>query len=616
MASRPQRGGRRSTLTVALICILAIFSIWLVTYQRIVFERGQAVTAVMNSNSNLAIAFEQQAYRTLKAAEQVAAFVREQYLVQGTDIDLVEWVEQGSIRETMFTIVSVVNEAGDVVDSSHTTASVNYSDRDFFVAQRNSQRDELYVNIPVVGRVSGEARVPMSLRITRPDGSFAGVVVMSVDPDNFTDFYSRADLGGRGLLELTGLDGVVRARKIGQRSGHGQAAGELAWFHRQSADTSGSFIDDGSTLDGVARIVSYRSLEGYPFMVAVGTAYDDDMAPVLQRRADYLTIAGLASVVLAFFTVLLILLLDRRRKAAEALQASVALYRATFHQAATGIAHVAPDGRILRANQKFHDMLGYGDTELGGRMLAELSDANWRQPVQQFLERRLAADASDAQDESAEIEKPYRRKNGSLLWVCEALGVVRGADGKPDYLVAVTQDITARKELEARLSHDAMHDALTGLPNRSLFHDRLEHALASARRHGRQAAVLYLDLDGFKEINDIHGHAVGDVLLQEAARRMKQAIRDEDTVARLGGDEFAVVLGAVRGPSDSAQVADKLVQVLSQPYEFEGRVLRLSVSVGIARFPDHGEDARTLLLHADEAMYARKRAAQRTGAQS
>src|SRR5690554_4045222 len=127
MASRPQRGGRRLPPLVALICIVVILGIWLATWQRVVSERRQAVAAVMNSNSNLAIAFEQQVYRTLKAAEQVAAFVREQYLRQRADFDLAQWVRQGIIRESMFTIISVVNEAGDVVDSSHTTARVNYA---------------------------------------------------------------------------------------------------------------------------------------------------------------------------------------------------------------------------------------------------------------------------------------------------------------------------------------------------------------------------------------------------------------------------------------------------------------------------------------------------------
>src|SRR5690606_16409755 len=154
--------------------------------QRVAFERKQAVTAAMQSNANLAIAFEEQVSQTLKAAEQVAAFVREQYLRHGPGIDLRAWVDQRVIREEAFTIISVVNERGEIVSSSQAAGKVNYADREFFTAQRAATNDELYVNRPVFGRVSNTWQVPMSLRITRPDGSFGGVVVMSVDPADFT----------------------------------------------------------------------------------------------------------------------------------------------------------------------------------------------------------------------------------------------------------------------------------------------------------------------------------------------------------------------------------------------------------------------------------------------
>jgi len=139
------------SLAIALGCMVAIAGFWLVTLQRVAFEREQAAASAMQSNANLAIAFEQQVFRTLKAAEQVAAFVREQYLQQGTDIDLRDWVARGVIREPMFTIISVVNEQGDIVSSSQETGAVNYSDRAFFKALRASDRDDLFVSEPVRG---------------------------------------------------------------------------------------------------------------------------------------------------------------------------------------------------------------------------------------------------------------------------------------------------------------------------------------------------------------------------------------------------------------------------------------------------------------------------------
>lgn len=595
--------GTPLSLLIALVCGLAIAGIWLTTLQRIAFEREQAVAAAMQSNSNLAIAFEQQVFRTLKAAEQVAAFVREQYLRQGPRTALRQWAEQRVIREEMFNIISVVNETGDIVGSSRATGNVNYADREFFQVQRNATRDELFVSAPVLGRVSGRWQVPMSLRITRPDGSFGGVVVMSVDPANFTDFYRQADLGRQGLLELTGLDGIVRGRKASGQNSFGLEAKGLAWFQRQAAAPQGDFVDSGEAADGITRIVSYRTMEGYPLMVTVGTAHAEEMAPVLQRRASYLAVAGSATAALLVFAGLLILVLARQRAVTKALRASEALFRATFHQAAMGIAHIAPDGRILGANEKFCRMLGYGSDELRARTVFDLSDGDARDEARHFLAQRLAAPSPAL---SPEIEKPYRRKDGSILWVCEALGVVKDAHGRPSLLVAVAQDITARKDLETRLSHDARHDALTDLPNRLMFQDRFAQVLESAQRHGRRAAVLYLDLDGFKAVNDNHGHAAGDLLLQQTARRLEGCVRAEDTVSRFGGDEFGIVLATVARQQDCELVATKILQALSAPFDLDGTMVHISASVGVALFPAHGHDIATLVAHADTAMYAAK----------
>jgi len=607
-AGAPRRRYRLATplsLAIALGCMVAIAGFWLVTLQRVAVEREQAVASAMQSNANLAIAFEQQVFRTLKAAEQVAAFVREQYLQQGTDIDLRDWVARGVIREPMFTIISVVNEQGDIVSSSQETGAVNYSDRAFFKALQASDRDDLFVSEPVLGRVSGQWRIPMALRIVSESGRFGGVVVMSVDPTNFTDFYRQADLGAQGLLELSGLDGVVRGRKAGGQISFGADARGLPWFQQRAQDPEGELIDDAGAVDGVPRILSYRSMAGYPLMVTVGSASDEVLAPVMQRRIEYLALAAGASVALLCFGALLIVVLARQRAVADALASNEGLFRATFHQAATGIAHITPEGRILRANDKFCRMLGYSLEELRQRDLFALSDEGEREALRRFLARRLVAHSPVF---SPDIEKAYRRKDGGLLWVYEALGVVKDSAGQPDFLVVVTQDISARKELEMRLSHDALHDALTGLSNRVMFHDRFERVLESARRYGRHAAVLYVDLDGFKSVNDQWGHAAGDLLLQQVARRLEDCVRAEDTVARLGGDEFGIVLATIERADHCEVVAGKVLSAMEQPFVLEGAVAHISASVGAALYPRHGTDADALLAQADAAMYAAKQA--------
>lgn len=592
-------------LVILVACVAAIVGIWMAAGQRVALERREAVEAAMRSNANLAIAFEQQVSRTLKAAEQVAALVRDQYVREGDRIDLRKLVDQRVIRDAAFTIVSVVDQHGEVVASTTRSAPgrVSYVDRPFFTVQRDGALDTLFVNPPVLGRVSGLWQVPMSLRISRPDGSFGGVVVMSVSPDTLTGFHAHAHLSAHGLIELTGLDGVVRARKIGDVSSFGLDASDLPWFERRAEEASGAFIDQGAALDQVRRIVSYRSMAEYPLMVTVGTAYANDLADVEHRRIRYLIAAWGASAAAVVFGAVLIALLARQRAAARALHASEAVYRATFNQAAMGIAHIAPDGRILGANGKYCAMLGYALDELRGRSIFALGD-----PADENDSRRLIAGLlSDAQPGgSPELEKTYRRADGTTLWVCEALGVITDTRGRPDFLVAVTQDITARKDLEARLQHAALHDPLTSLPNRVVFMDRLTQVLESARRHGRRAAALYVDLDGFKAVNDHHGHTAGDRLLMQVAQRLTACVRAEDTASRFGGDEFGIVLANLARTEDCEAVGRKIVDALSQPFDLDGVRVLVSASVGAAVFPDDGEVPATLLAHADAAMYAAK----------
>lgn len=603
--SLPRRtlAGRWLAWLIVLVCAVAIAGLWLTTLQRIRFEREQAVTAAQQANSNLAIAFEQQVFRTLKAAEQVAAFVRQQYLHHGAALDLRQWTRHDVLRESMFNIISVVDAGGAIVASSLPFGAVNYADRAFFQAQQGATVDTLFVSPPVLGRVTGRWQMPMSMRITLPGGGFGGVVVLSVDPMSFTDFYRHADIGTLGLLELTGADGIVRGRKSGSQTQFGLDAQPLPWFQRWADAPEGALVDAGQALDGVARIVSYRAVEGYPLLVTVGTAYDDALAPVLQRRSIYLVISAGASLALLGLAWGLIAVLARQRAVADALRASEALYSATFHQAAMGIAHVAPDGRILRANDKFCHMLGYDADALRQRTMHELAPAERCDVVRQFLAQQWS---SQDVHHAPEVETSYRCKDGSELWVSEALSVVRDAQGQPAFLLVVVQDITSRKELQARLSHDALHDALTGLPNRVMFHDRLSQVLDSSRRHGRGAAVLFLDLDGFKEVNDSLGHAAGDALLGQVASRLQGCVRAEDTVARFGGDEFGIVLAAAAQASDCETVAHKIVKSLATPFDLQGARVGLSASVGAALYPQHGDDADTLLTRADQAMYVAK----------
>ena len=197
---------------------------------------------------------------------------------------------------------------------------------------------------------------------------------------------------------------------------------------------------------------------------------------------------------------------------------------------------------------------------------------------------------------------------GAVRHVHEQARCIYGVDGTVERMVGTVQDITDRKETEARLAHLAHHDPLTCLPNRMLLRDRISQAIAYGRRHDRLVAVLFLDLDRFKRINDSLGHDVGDRLLQAIAERLRKSVRDGDTVARLGGDEFAIALTDVADVDDVAKLARKLLNAINQPIVIEGREFYATASIGISLFPHDGGDVETLLKNADTAMYEAKEA--------
>jgi diguanylate cyclase (GGDEF)-like protein len=205
-----------------------------------------------------------------------------------------------------------------------------------------------------------------------------------------------------------------------------------------------------------------------------------------------------------------------------------------------------------------------------------------------------------------------RRKNGEIFPCIAQMSTIRSQNGTIQRFVSVFTDISERKEYEERLTHMAYFDALTRLPNRVLFMDRLRQSITLSHRNRAQLALLFIDLDGFKEVNDTLGHDIGDLLLQEVARRLLESVRDSDTVSRLSGDEFVVILQEVNTQAPVEQVVGKLLEGLNQPYLLNGCESRISGSIGIAISPGDGTDAEELLKRADEAMYQAKRQGKNT----
>ena len=589
---------RRTLLVIAAGCLAVIGAAWAITLERVSYERGEAIAEAQQRNSNLALAFEEHTVRTLKGIDQALRFVLHEYAERGRRTDLPALASEGAIDFGVFIHLDILDQRGDSVLAR---GRPNGADRAFFKHHRDSASDEIWIGRPTVGRVTGTPVVHMTRRVERPDGGFGGLILASVDPGYFSSFYQHIDIGERGMIQLVSLEGVVLARRAGERRTYGEDMTRSTLLGRAAKEASGSFLARGIS-DGVQRFMSYRTVRGYPLVVAVGASVEEALANSGKRARLYFAGTSLGTFLMLVFAGLMMVAVRRRQADLDALTRSEARYRAAFDQAGVGVAHTALDGRFIKANAKLCRMLGYGAQELYGCTFADVTH-----PDDLQASRALLAGALDgAPGFTGEIEKRYRCKDGRIVWGHASVAVVRDAGGTPEYFVSVVQDITERKEAQAKLVRQAHYDALTGLPNRVLFHDRLTQALAQAGRHRWNVGLLLFDLDRFKSVNDSLGHPVGDALLREAASRIAGCVRAADTVGRVGGDEFAIVLAELADPADAALVAQKVADAMAAPYRIQGREMFLSASIGIATFPRDGLDGETLVRNADAAMLRAK----------
>jgi diguanylate cyclase (GGDEF)-like protein/PAS domain S-box-containing protein len=318
-------------------------------------------------------------------------------------------------------------------------------------------------------------------------------------------------------------------------------------------------------------------------------------APIITLHE--LTVAGTiaAIIVLACLAGIIFTRLQVRRQNAK-LAESEERYRLAFEENVAGLYRTTLEGRILACNEAVARFLGTSREDIVGRSVRDFYvDGSQLQHIAREL--RARGNVTD-------IEIQFRRYDGRAVWALATANLIETAGGET-VIDGTLIDIDDRKRAVQRVEYLAYHDALTDLPNRSLFRDRVEMHLAHARREAELVAVLFLDVDRFKRINDTLGHSAGDALLQAVARRLRTTVRSDDTVARFGGDEFAILL-TLRDIESAAPVAHKILRAIERPFDIGGQTLRVTASGGVAIHPADGEDCETLLKNADAAMYRAK----------
>jgi diguanylate cyclase (GGDEF)-like protein/PAS domain S-box-containing protein len=501
---------------------------------------------------------------------------------------------------------------GSGIDSSR---PVSITDRDYFQALRQSDGHPLWITKPVWGRLVQHNIIIFARRYNRPDGQFAGVVFATITLSYFQQMLSRYDLGPQGTVILRDQDLGLIARSpalINQPAGMvGDSAVSPAFRAVIASGVDASNFYTPLSSDGQERIFAFQRVSNAPMLINVGVSSTDYLEGWRSERNK--TYAGAGSFILV--TCVLGWLLWRMLKLTlqEALRNRVYL-----RNASDGIQITDSSGRMVEANDSLCSLLGYTRQEL-----LSLDQRLWLACWPERAARNAMLLQSSLSSESLSLETTLCRNDGQRVDVEVRCSHFYWSGQL--HLHASIRDIGERRANAEKIELLAFYDPLTNLPNRRLMLERLTRALVGCSRHQHHCALMLIDIDNFKVLNDTLGHGVGDQLLLEVAKRLQSCVRQGDTAARMGGDEFVVILeelgGGALAASQAEAVADKIQLLLRQPYRLDldpgtpGGVVReyhCSASIGLTLFNDQSLSSDELLKRSDTAMYQAKAAGRNT----
>ncbi|HVL76129.1 MAG TPA: diguanylate cyclase, partial [Noviherbaspirillum sp.] len=585
-----------------LLGLLLTVLLWIGTLSQLQRDHQQVEEGMVRHAESISRAYAEQLRRAVEQVDRITLSLKYDWEDPDVVVDLEKQRGRGLYPDNSSLVASIIDREGRVVSTSGLDPSHLRVEADFFMHHMTDARDDLLISEAHVGRRVANNAIRFTRRINGPDGGFAGVVLVSVEPQHLVSFYDEAMLGAKDFITLRRMDGPVLATRLG----HGSRPAEI--FYRSDPQFPGpsGVMREGAERfwDDEPRIVAWRRLDGYPLVALAALSETSAFAAYRAGERRALAVATAGSVFLFLFTVVGMgfsaRLAWRRQQADEVKQTyrlAVDAAREGFYmfralKNANGKLH---DFQIQDCNERAATMLGTTRDALLGARLSELYEGAYRDAELERMQRAM---------EGGYLEEEVRVPPESRLqaaWVHRRL--VRSGAG----LAVTIRDVSEARAQQEALAAMANVDAVTGLPNRHWLGNFLPRALEQAKATDTRVAILFVDLDDFKNINDTLGHAAGDELLKAAALRLKALVRASDHVVRLGGDEFTLVLQQVHRMDDVARVARLIVTALSEPFalgDTSGHTVQ--ASVGISVYPDDGEDGETLLKHADIAMYAAK----------
>jgi diguanylate cyclase (GGDEF)-like protein len=613
--------------SMALI-FLALIAVAGTTWQL----RSTTLDEAQRELANLAMVLGEQTARSVQAIDIVIRDLHDDIVkmdietpaafgkVLGTD-EIHRMLKSRLARLPYADAISLFDAAGKLINSSRQwpPPEIDISAREHY--QHFEARDDPnpYIGVPVHNKISGAWTVYLVRRINAADGRFIGLALGAVKIEQFAQIFSSINLPRQEAFTLVRRDGTILVRHPDAIQRAGQVIPKQSQWYSVVAKGGGRFTS-ADDIDGIPRMVAVQPVRDYPLVVNVAVT---EGAVLAEWRREALFVGFGTAVVFGFALYLMWRVHSQFRRLAqknkelidlsEELKSSQWHLKEKSHALETTLTTMDQGLMMIDASQS---------VVICNKRAAELLDlpADWMATRPHFidvLKHQWQINKSGRDEGSFEefararmvLNRPHsqelRRPNGRVLEVRSIPLCDGGA-------VRTYTDISARKIAEERTRHVAHHDGLTGLVNRRVFNERLQEATMLATIDPQALAVLYLDLDRFKQVNDTRGHEVGDRLLAEATQRMKSVTRPSDTLARIGGDEFAIIVPSLASPDNAAHLARRLISALARPFIIDEAAATVGASVGIALFPQDGSTVDALLRSADEALYEAKRSGRNT----
>lgn len=603
----PYRSNRFLVLVWPLLALLACAALWIATLVRVDAEQDRVQVQARKDAAAYAEAYEQYITRSVAQMDQITMQLKFSWENARQAGLLDEMRRDGMFTDSAFHVVAVLDRAGVVRSSTRAgLVGTDLSTGPYFGHHRDNNSTALRVGAGLAQFGAAEDVVLFTRRLDTRDDEFDGVVLMAIDARHFTSFVSPATLGAGGIVALAGSEGRLRVEQRSNGAAFSDAAvlPRGAWRGEQGVRLlEGREGAESGPADGQPRVLGWRQSPVYPLVALVGLP---QTAALAANNGYWIDSRNRAIAATLCFLLLGLLgaVLARRAAARDREQDEVRrAYRTAtesgndgFYMAAAvrgGDGHIV-DFRIIDCNERGAFFYGMTRDELVGASLAGIDSGLFGEEL--LATYRKAMDVGFYEDD----RKMPSDNRLNIGWGRRRL--VRVGNG----LAVTLQDISEKKAHECELERLANEDSLTGLATRHAFLAGMPAMLAGVQANGGGAALLFIDLDEFKHVNDTHGHATGDQLLKSAAQRLLSLLRPSDRVARFGGDEFVVLLTPCDGERQAASVAARIVDAFSVPFLIGDELHAVGSSIGISLCPRDGLDAETLVRHADIAMYVGK----------